>query len=136
MEQWHSIIKDIYDARVIVLSFVGIGTIVPALLFLAAPYVDTPEEISFLFQEFRMPNSLSLRLLIGFMALISTLSQWLLTKACSASNISIIGIIFYTNIPFAIGFGWILGDEFPNSLTFMGIGFIIFGGILVAKGKK
>ncbi len=129
-------IKDIYDARVIVLSFVGIGTIAPALLFLVAPYVDAPEEIAFLFQEFRMPSSLSLWLLIGFMALISTLSQWLLTKAYSASNISIIGVISYTNIPFAIGFGWMLGDDFPNSLTFIGIGFIVFGGILVSKGKK
>ncbi len=126
-------IKDIYDARVIVLSFVGIGSALPALLFLIAPYVDAPESISFLFQEFRMPSSLSLWALIAFMAFISTLSQWLLTKAYSASNISIIGVISYTNIPFAIGFGWILGDAFPDAYTFTGIGLIILGGILVGK---
>lgn len=129
-------IKDIYDARVIVLSFVGVGTVLPALLFLVAPFIEVPEQIGFLFQEFRMPNSLFLWGLIGFMALISTLSQWLLTKAYSASKISIIGVISYTNIPFAIGFGWMLGDAFPDGLTFTGIGLIVLGGILVSKGKK
>lgn len=126
-------IKDIYDARVIVLSFVGIGTLLPALLFLTAPYVNAPSSLEFLFQEFRMPNSLYLWSMIGFMALISTLSQWLLTKAYSASNIAIIGVVSYTNIPFAIGFGWMLGDKFPDALTFTGIGLIVLGGILVSR---
>lgn len=129
-------IKDIYDARIIVLSFVGIGTLLPALLFMVAPFVEVHHSIEFLFQEFRMPNSFSLWFLIGFMALISTLSQWLLTKAYSSSQISIIGVISYTNIPFAIGFGWMLGDKFPDALTFTGIGLIILGGILVGKRNK
>ena len=129
-------IKDIYDARVIVLSFVGIGTLLPALLFLADPHVDAPCSLEFLFQEFTMPNSLYLWAMLGFMALISTLSQWLLTKAYSASNIAIIGVVSYTNIPFAIGFGWMLGDKFPDALTFTGIALIVLGGILVSKAKK
>ena len=129
-------IKDIYDARVIVLSFVSIGTIAPFILFLLAPFVDAPPSLAFLFEEFRMPSNFFLWVLIGFMAFISTLSQWLLTKAYSTSNVSIIGVISYTNIPFAIGFGWILGDKFPDSLTFMGIGLIILGGILVGKRSK
>lgn len=126
-------IKDIYDARIIVLSFVSVGTIIPIVLFLVAPYVEVDDSIGFLFQEFRMPSSYLVWLLIGFMALISTLSQWLLTKAYSSSKISIIGIISYTNIPFAIGFGWVLGDKFPDFLTFSGIGLIVLGGILVGK---
>ncbi len=129
-------IKDIYDARIIVLSFVGIGTLLPALFFLVAPYIDPPDSISFLFPVFIVPDSLSICLLIFFMALISTISQWLLTKAYSISNLSIIGVISYTNIPFAIGFGWMLGDSFPDSLTFIGIGLITFGGILVGKKVK
>lgn len=126
-------IKDIYDSRVIVLSFVGIGTLLPALLFLLAPHVDSPQSLSFLFQEFILPSTINLWLLIGFMAIISTLSQWLLTKAYSASKASIIGVISYTNIPFAIGFGYMLGDKFPDFLVFCGIGLIVLGGILVNK---
>jgi len=126
-------IKDIYDSRIIVLSFVGVGSFLPALLFLLAPYVVVPESLSFLFPKFILPTSLSVWLFIAFMAIISTLSQWLLTKAYSASNLSIIGVISYTNIPFAIGFGFMLGDAFPDNFTFFGILLIIFGGILVGK---
>ena len=129
-------IKDIYDARVIVLSFVGIGTLLPAILFLVAPYVDAPDSISFLFPIFTLPQTTSVWLLIGFMAIISTLSQWLLTKAYSVSKASIIGVISYTNIPFAIGFGWMLGDKFPDTLTFIGIGLIVIGGVLVGRRNR
>ena len=129
-------IKDIYDARVIVLSFVGIGTILPALSFVIAPFVEVPSSVAFLFPTFSFPQTAWVWALIIFMAIISTLSQWLLTKAYSASNLSIIGVISYTNIPFAIGFGWMLGDVFPDTLTFFGIGLIILGGVLVGKKKK
>jgi len=129
-------IKDIYDSRIIVLSFVGIGTILPALLFLMAPHVKAPEAISFMFPIFTMPNTLYVWSLIVFMGLISTLSQWLLTKAYSTSKVSIIGVISYTNIPFAIGFGWLLGDALPDMLTYIGIGLIVVGGILVGKKTK
>ncbi|ADN08476.1 protein of unknown function DUF6 transmembrane [Sulfurimonas autotrophica DSM 16294] len=126
-------IKDIYDSRVIVLSFVGMGTLLPALLFLTAPFIHAPASLEFLFPKFILPNTLHVWLLIILMAFISTLSQWLLTKAYSASNLSIVGVVSYTNIPFAIGFGTLLGDNFPDTLTFLGILFIVLGGILVSK---
>jgi len=129
-------IKDIYDARVIVLSFVGIGSLLPAIFFLLAPYVEAPKSIEFLFPTFTLPSTLWIWFLILFMAVISTISQWLLTKAYSLSNVSIIGVISYTNIPFAIGFGWMLGDKFPDFYTFTGIGLIVLGGIFVGRAKK
>ncbi|PHS58574.1 MAG: EamA family transporter [Sulfurimonas sp.] len=129
-------IKDVYDSRIIVLSFVGVGTILPAFLFLLAPYIDALKAIDFLFPKFIMPETLYIWSLIVFMAIISTLSQWLLTKAYSNSNLSIIGVISYTNIPFSIGFGWMLGDSFPDTLTYIGIALIIFGGFLVGMKKK
>lgn len=129
-------IKDIYDARVIVLSFVGIGTLLPALFFFIAPFVDAPESLSFLFPVFSYPSSPKVWGLITFMGVISVVSQWLLTKAYSATNLSIIGVISYTNIPFAIGFGWMLGDVFPDTLMFIGIGLIVIGGVLVGNKSK
>lgn len=128
-------IKNLYDSRVIVLSFVGVGSILPALLFSVAPYINPPESLKFLFVEFVIPSSFSVWLLILFMAFISTLSQWLLTKAYSFSNASIVGVISYTNIPFAIGFGYMLGDKLPDTYTFIGISLIILGGILVSSSK-
>ena len=128
-------IKDIYDTRVIMLSFMGVGTFFPLLLFIIAPWIDAPDALGFLFQPFVWEMNVKVCLLIGFMALISTLSQWLLTKAYSFSKASIIGVISYTNIPFAIGFGWMLGDAFPDVLTFSGIALIVLGGVLVSRAK-
>lgn len=118
-------IKDIYDARVIMLSFMGVGMIIPVVLYLFTPYVS-----------FKMYTDIEVWLLISFMAVISTLSQWFLTRAYSLSKASIIGVVGYTNIPFAIGFGVMLGDSIPDIYTFIGIAFIILGGILVGKKPK
>ena len=129
-------IKDIYDSRIIVLSFVGVGTLLPALLFVLSEFIDAPNAIAFLFPVFVLPTSLKIWLFIIVMALVSTLSQWLLTKAYSSSNLSIVGVISYTNIPFALGFGFLLGDKFPDTLTFMGIALIVVGGIIVGIKSK
>ena len=127
-------IKHIYDARVIVLSFMTTGAVIPLLLFLIAPYIDAPEALSFLFVDFHMPDSYMIWTLILAMGIISTISQWLLTKAYSLSRAGIIGVVSYTNIPFAIGFGYMLGDAFPDFWTFCGISLIILGGLLIKKG--
>lgn len=129
-------IKDIYDTRIIMLSFMGVGTLFPALLFILSFWVTSPPNyLAFLFTGFSWHSEWHLWLLTGFMALISTLSQYFLTKAYSFSKASIIGVISYTNIPFAIGFGYMLGDAFPDFWTFTGIGLIVLGGILVSKSK-
>lgn len=115
-------IKDIYDARVIMLSFMGIGVLIPLALFLFTPYV-----------HFKIHTDVFIWALIVFMAIISTASQWFLTRAYSISRASIIGVVSYSNIPFAIGFGVILGDSLPDLYTFLGIVLIVIGGILVSK---
>lgn len=118
-------IKDIYDTRLIMLSFMGVGIIIPLGLYLFTPYAT-----------FKIHSDIFVWLLIIFMAVISTGSQWFLTKAYSLSNASIIGVVGYTNIPFAIGFGIMLGDSFPDIFTFIGISLIVLGGILVTKLEK
>ena len=127
-------IKHLYDARVIVLSFMGMGATMPLFLFLLAPYIQAPIFLQFLFPEFIWNLSALTWSLILAMGVISTLSQYLLTRAYSASKAGIIGVISYTNIPFAIGFGYMLGDAFPDFWSFCGIGLIVLGGLLVKKG--
>lgn len=127
-------IRHIYDTRVIVLSFMGVGTLAPLLLFALAPFITAPESLDFLFPKFVWPASLTIWGLIGFMALTSTLSQWLLTKAYSFSKAGIIGAVSYSNIPFAVGFGFMLGDAFPDLYVWLGIIMIILAGLLVKKG--
>lgn len=114
-------IKDIYDARVIMLSFMGVGFLIPLALSFTS-YVT-----------FKMHTDILIWVLVVFMAVISTASQWFLTRAYSLSKASIIGVVSYSNIPFAIGFGVLLGDSFPDIYTFIGIVLIVVGGILVSK---
>jgi drug/metabolite transporter (DMT)-like permease len=115
-------IKDIYDARVIMLSFMGIGVVIPLLIFLFTPYA-----------KFQIHTDIFVWLLIALMAVLSTASQWFLTRAYSLTKASIIGVVGYTSIPFAVGFGVVLGDSLPDMYTFLGIAFIVLGGILVSK---
>ncbi|MDF1880914.1 DMT family transporter [Sulfurimonas sp. MAG313] len=129
-------IKDIYDTRVIMLSFMGVGTLLPLILFIISIWVKNPPEfLEFLFTGISWHSEWYLWLLIGFMSIVSTASQYFLTKAYSLSKASIIGVISYTNIPFAIGFGYMLGDAFPDFWTFSGIGLIVLGGVLVSRAK-
>ncbi|RXJ69392.1 EamA family transporter [Halarcobacter ebronensis] len=118
-------IKDIYDARVIMLSFMSIGVVIPFLLFIFTPLV-----------EFKMHSEIYIWILVLFMAIVSTTSQWFLTRAYSLSKASIIGVVSYTNIPFAVGFGVMLGDLFPDIYTLIGIILIVSGGILVSRNSK
>ncbi len=127
-------IREIYDARIIVLSFVGLGTLLPLLLFAAAPFVNPPESLAFLFPRFTFPTAPEVWLLIAVMALISTLSQWLLTKAYTLGRAGIVGAVSYANIPFAVGFGIMLGDPFPDLWVWLGIGMIVAAGLLLKKG--
>jgi len=126
-------IKDHFDSRMIVLSFMGAGTVFPLLLFLLSTVYTPPLYLEFLISDFVMPHSKILWFYILLMAVISTISQWLLTKAYSSTNATIIGVVSYSNIPFAIGFGVMLGDTFPDIAALCGIALIVLGGLLVKK---
>ena len=128
-------IKEYYDPRIIVLSFMGMGTAVPLLMFLVAAFYTPPPFLEFLISDFVVPTSPKTWLFIGLLAAIATLSQWLLTKAYATTHAGIIGIVSYTNIPFAILFGTLLGDSLPDLFAFAGICLIIAGGLLVKKAK-
>lgn len=127
-------IKDIYDSRTIVLSFMGVGVIVPILLFIVASY-KVPQSLEFIIQPFVMPSSFKVWGLLLVIGITATISQWLLTLAYSNSNAGIIGIASYSNIPFAIFFGTLLGDKMPDIFVFIGIFLIIISGLMITKAK-
>ena len=126
-------IKHIYDSRVIVLSFMGTGVIIPFFLFLISEYY-APPQLDFLLSKFILPTDPKIWLLLFFMGITATISQWLLTKAYSATAAGIIGIVSYIIIPFSILFGTVLGDSVPDIYTMIGIGLIVLAGLLVKKG--
>ncbi len=126
-------LKKYYDTRAIVLSFVGVGTVGPVILFLLSPYVNAPE-LDFMFARFVMPQGIVWFYVIG-MGIIATISQLLMTKAYSTTKAGIVGAVSYTNILFSIIVGTLLGDPLPDIITTTGIVLIVLAGIMVAKEK-
>jgi len=126
-------LRHLYDARMIVLSFTAMGTLLPLLLFTLAPYLTPPAALEFLFPGFHWPQHASTWGLLLFLALTATLSQWLLTRAYTQGRAGIVGVVSYANIPFAVGFGVALGDPLPDLWVWTGIALIVWSGILLKK---
>jgi len=126
-------LKRYYDTRAIVLSFMGVGTVGPLILFLITPYVDFPE-LDFMLSEFVVPQGIVWVYVIA-MGVFATISQVLMTKAYGEAKAGIVGAVSYTNILFSIAVGVMLGDDLPSMVTTAGIVLIVFAGVMVAKEK-
>lgn len=126
-------LKNYYDNRTIVLSFMGVGTIGPIILFFISYFVSIPE-LDFMLGTFVMPEGIVWFYVIS-MGIFATISQLLMTKAYSETKAGIVGAVSYTNIVFSIAVGVFLGDSLPNTMTTIGILLIIFSGVMVARSK-
>ncbi len=124
-------LKQYYDTRAIVLSFMLTGTLGPLVLFFVSPYFQAPE-LDFLLGKFTMPQGIVWVYVIA-MGIFATISQLLMTKAYGYTKAGIVGAVSYSNILFSIALGLLLGDAFPSLLTSIGILLIVFAGILVAR---
>jgi len=126
-------LKQFYDTRAIVLSFMLVGTIGPVFLFLISPYIHIPE-LDFMLGKFVMPEGI-VWLYVLAMGIFATISQVLMTKAYGETKAGIVGAVSYTNIFFSIIVGLFLGDALPNLTTSFGILLIVAAGIMVARAK-
>ncbi len=126
-------LRNYYDTRAIVLSFMGVGTLGPIILFLISPYFDT-QELDFMLGEFIMPQGIVWFYVIA-MGIFATISQLLMTKAYGETKAGIVGAVSYSNIVFSIAVGVFLGDSLPNIITTCGICLIIVAGVIVARAK-
>lgn len=124
-------LKQYYDTRAIVLSFMLIGTIGPLILMLLAPYVQT-QTFDFMFAPFVMP-SIAIYDDIVLLGVTATLAQIYMTKAYGETKAGVVGAVSYSNIVFSVIVGMFLGDAFPDMYTSFGILLIIIGGLLVSK---
>ncbi len=125
-------LKQYYDTRAIVLSFMLTGTLGPLVLFFISPHFHTAE-LDFLFADFVMPQGIVWFYVLA-MGVFATISQLLMTKAYGYTKAGIVGAVSYSNILFSILVGLLLGDAFPSLFTSIGIVLIVLAGILVARG--
>jgi len=126
-------LKKYYDTRSIVLSFMGIGTIVPFISMSISPYYQS-DIFFFMMGEFILPTHTQWIYLLGI-GITASLGQIYMTKAYGASKAGLIAAAGYSVIIFSLIIGLILGDSLPNILGFVGIITIISGGIIIAKEK-
>ena len=126
-------LRNFYDTRAIVLSFMLTGTVGPIVLFMISPYITMPE-LDFILGEFVMPEGIVWFYVIA-MGVFATISQLLMTKAYGETKAGIVGAVSYTNILFSVLVGLMLGDALPSLSTSFGIVLIIFAGIMVARAK-
>ncbi len=124
-------LKKFYDTRVIVLSFMLIGTIGPLIIIAFNDFLN----VEFLKASFIMPD-MKMWIMIFGLGLSATIAQIYMTKAYGAAKAGIVGAVSYSNILFSLVVGVMLGDALPDFLGAFGIILVIIGGILVAKEKN
>jgi len=123
-----------YNPRIIVLSFVLTGVMVPSVFMLIKYFTKiSPDDVFFI--TWQWPDGIQwlYLLLLGLSALFG---QYFVTKAYSADKAGIVSAIGYANIIFSIFIGMMLGDAFPDWMSSLGILCIISCGIIISVIKQ
>lgn len=123
-----------YDTRVIVLSFVLTGVLVPLLFTLMRYLLQLPGD-EILFINWRWPEH-SEWLPVLLMGISALFGQYFVTKAYGADKAGIVSAISYAGIIFSIFIGMFLGDAFPDAVSLGGILLIIISGLIISFIKK
>lgn len=125
-----------YDPRVIVLSFLSSGFIVPLLSMIFHYSTGTAADGLFVI-DFRAPQGIDWGwlLLMGISAL---LGQYFVTRSYGSDKAGIVSVFGYANIIYSVFIGIMLGDNFPDWFSWTGIFCIIGSGVIIAlvKGKN
>ncbi len=127
-------LKNFYDTRAIVLSFMTVGTVGPMLLMVIGEFYTTTT-FDFMIAKFVVPTGIAWFYIVG-LGVTATFSQIYMTKAYMNAKGGIVGTFSYTNIIFSIAVGMMLGDSFPDMFVIFGIVLIVFSGILVSLNSK
>ncbi len=123
-----------YDSRIIVSAFV-LGGIIAPLSFLLIKFVFNLPSDELFFIDWRWPETkeLPVVLLLGTAAIFG---QYFVTKAFGADKAGIVSVIGYANIIFSVFIGMMLGDAFPELMSWAGIACIIISGLIISLHRK
>ncbi|MBD3839815.1 MAG: DMT family transporter [Epsilonproteobacteria bacterium] len=128
-------LQNYYETRSIVLSFMAVGTIMPIIFMLLAPYIDD-NNMKIIFSQFVMPSNIDF-VYILLMSLFATFSQFMMTKAYEISKAGIVSAVSYSGIFFSTVVGIVVfGDAIPDFITSVGIILIIVAGVMVTFEKQ
>jgi drug/metabolite transporter (DMT)-like permease len=123
-----------YDPRVIVLSFLVCGVLIP-LITLIIHYSTGVVADGLFIIDWRWPvlKEWPAILLLGLAALFG---QYFVTKAYGADKAGIVSVFGYANIVYSVFIGMALGDAFPDWMSSLGIFCIITSGVIISLVKR
>ncbi|HEY6504373.1 MAG TPA: DMT family transporter [Chitinophagaceae bacterium] len=123
-----------YDTRIIVLSFVLTGFLVPLVFMLIRYFAHiVPDDVFFI--AWRWPQGKEWFYIAG-LGLFALFGQYFVTKAYGADKAGIVSAIGYANIVFSLFIGMALGDAFPDWMSLSGILCIILSGVIISLVKR
>lgn len=123
-----------YDARIIVLSFLTSGLLLPLISMGIGFSLNIPHD-DFFFPVLKLPVGIEWFYVIG-MGVSALLGQYFVTKAYSNDKAGIVSAIGYSNIIFGLIIGVLLGDIFPDILAIVGVLIVIASGVVISMSRK
>lgn len=124
-----------YDTRIIVLSFLVSGLVLPTVMMGLGAAMELPAD-DFFFPEFRIPEGGREYFYLLGMGLTALLGQYFVTKAYSNDKAGIVAAIGYSNIVLAMALGILLGDSLPDWIGITGVLLVIGSGVAIALRKR
>ena len=123
-----------YDPRIIVLSFLLSGFLIPLVSMIVHYTTGIPADGLFII-NWQWPQGIGwvYILILGLAALFG---QYFVTKAYGADKAGIVSSIGYANIVFSVFIGMALGDSFPDWISLSGIICIISSGVIISLVKR
>jgi drug/metabolite transporter (DMT)-like permease len=122
-----------YDPRVIVLSFLFSGFIVP-LITMIIHYAGGIKTDGLFIVDFRLPEGAEWFYIL-LMGLAALFGQYFVTKSYGADKAGIVSIFGYSNIIYSVFIGMLLGDAFPDWMSWAGIFCIIGSAVIITLVK-
>lgn len=122
-----------YDNRIIMLSFIGSGVLVP-VIFMIIRFVFQIEPDNVFFIDWKWPVGIEW-FYVSWLGLAALFGQYFVTRSYGADKAGIVSAIGYSNIVFSVFIGMALGDAFPDLMSATGMLCIIGSGIIISIVK-
>jgi drug/metabolite transporter (DMT)-like permease len=123
-----------YESRVIVLSFLVGGVLLPSVSLLIHYSFNIPADGIFII-DWKWPKGIEWFFVL-FMGTAALFGQYFVTKAYASDKAGIVSIFGYSNIIYSVFIGMLLGDAFPDLMSWAGITCIIISGIIISLFKR
>lgn len=123
-----------YDPRIIVLSFLVGGVLLPSVSLLIHYSSGAAADGLFII-DWQWPSGLEWFWVL-FMGIAALFGQYCVTKAYGSDKAGIVSVFGYANIIYSVFIGLLLNDPFPDLMSWTGIFCIIISGVIISLFKR